>query len=72
MATYPLVAPVTGVVWKIQARVGDSLQAGDTVILVESMKMEIPVDMPRAGRISKILVAEEDAVAEGQVLAEFE
>lgn len=58
---------VAGKVWKIEAAVGQTVAADDTLILIESMKMEIPVAAPRAGTIIEILVAEGDAVAEGQV-----
>ena len=59
---------VAGKVWKIEAAVGQSVAAEDTLILIESMKMEIPVAAPRAGTVIEILVAEGDAVAEGQVV----
>ncbi len=59
---------VAGKVWKIEAAVGQTVAADDTLILIESMKMEIPVAAPRAGTIIEILVAEGDAVAEGQVV----
>ena len=58
---------VAGKVWKIETAVGQTVAADDTLILIESMKMEIPVAAPRAGTIIEILVAEGDAVAEGQV-----
>lgn len=60
---------VAGKVWKIDTAVGQTVAADDTLILIESMKMEIPVAAPRAGTISEILVAEGDAVVEGQVVA---
>ncbi len=60
---------VTGTVWKIERQVGDSLAAGDTVMVVESMKMEIPIEAATAGVLSKLMVAEGEAVNEGQVLA---
>lgn len=59
---------VAGKVWKIETAVGQTVAADDTLILIESMKMEIPVAAPRAGTISEILVAEGDAVLEGQVV----
>lgn len=65
-------APVTGLVWKHLATVGDTLAEGDTILLIESMKMEIPVEMPRAGTLKALLVQPEDAVAEGQPVAEIE
>ncbi len=59
---------VAGKVWKIETAVGQSVATDDTLILIESMKMEIPVAAPRAGTIVEILVAEGDVVAEGQVV----
>ena len=65
-------SPVTGVVWKLVAKAGDTLAAGDTVMLLESMKMEIPVEMPADGRVTAIRVAENASVKQGQLLAEYE
>ena len=59
---------VAGKVWKIEAAVGQQVAADDTLMLIESMKMEIPVAAPRAGTIIEILVAEGDPVAEGQAV----
>ncbi len=59
---------VAGKVWKIEAAVGQSVAADDTLILIESMKMEIPVAAPRAGTVVEILVVEGDPVTEGQVV----
>lgn len=72
MSTEQVPSPVTGLVWKCLAAVGGRLNEGDTILLIESMKMEIPVDMPRAGVLKAILVNEEDSVAEGQAVAEIE
>lgn len=60
---------VTGTVWKIQAPAGTAVAEGDTVVIVESMKMEIPVCAPRAGVVQQLLVAEGDPVAEDQPVA---
>jgi biotin carboxyl carrier protein len=60
---------VTGTVWKIEAPPGTVVAEGDTVVIVESMKMEIPVCAPRAGVVKEIHVAEGDAVAEDQLVA---
>ena len=68
MATEVL-APVTGKVWKIEKRVGDAVEAGDAVMILESMKMEVPVEAPSAGTVSSLSRAEGDAVEEGDVLA---
>lgn len=72
MAQEKILSPVTGGVWQLTATVGSTLAADDTVLLLESMKMEIPVTMPRAGRLLSLKVKEGDAVSEGQVLAEIE
>jgi biotin carboxyl carrier protein len=60
---------VAGNVWKVEVEVGDSVAEGDVLIILESMKMEIPVESPAAGTIAEILVAPEDAVEEDQLLA---
>lgn len=61
-------AEVAGKVWKIEAVIGQSVVADDTLIIIESMKMEIPVVAPRAGVVSEITVLEGDPVAEGQIV----
>lgn len=65
-------AQITGNVWKIEKAVGDAVAEGETLIILESMKMEIPVEAPCAGRLSEIRVAEGESVEEGQVLAVLE
>jgi acetyl-CoA carboxylase biotin carboxyl carrier protein len=72
MAEVKIEVEIHAAVWKIEAAPGASLQEGDTILLLESMKMEIPVVAPRAGRLSAILVAEGEQVAEGQVVATLE
>ncbi|MDP3937051.1 MAG: biotin/lipoyl-binding carrier protein [Deltaproteobacteria bacterium] len=62
-------AHITGTVWKIEAKVGDSVLEGDTIIILESMKMEMPVEAPASGSITEIRVNEGSAVSEGDVLA---
>ena len=62
-------AHITGVVFEITSKVGDSLAAGDPVIVLESMKMEIPVEAPRAGKVKEIKVAEGQTVQEGDIVA---
>ncbi|MDP9376916.1 MAG: biotin/lipoyl-binding carrier protein [Actinomycetota bacterium] len=61
-------AHVTGTVWKIEVKVGDTVEEGDTVAILESMKMEMPVEAEDDGTISEILVSEGQAVSEGDVL----
>ncbi len=60
---------VAGSVWKILAEVGQRVEVGDTIMLIESMKMEIPVTADAAGTLSRILVHEKTSVAEGQLVA---
>lgn len=60
---------IAGKVWKIVAAVGDTVAEDDEIIILESMKMEIPVAAPRAGRIEEILVEETESVQEGQIVA---
>lgn len=62
-------AQITGSVWKIEKAVGDLVEAGDEILVLESMKMEIPVESPCAGRIAEIRVGEGERVEEGAVLA---
>ncbi|WP_374298879.1 acetyl-CoA carboxylase biotin carboxyl carrier protein subunit [Ferrovibrio sp.] len=72
MPVIEIKADVTGKVWKIEAEAGASLGSGDIVMILESMKMEIPVEAPKAGRLAALTVAEGDSVKEGQVLAKLE
>ena len=62
-------SPVVGSVWKIQVAVGDNVAEDDDLIILESMKMEIPVEAETSGVITAINVAEGDQVAEGDTLA---
>jgi acetyl-CoA carboxylase biotin carboxyl carrier protein len=62
-------AHITGTVWKIEKKVGDSVGSGDAVVILESMKMEMPVESPVAGKVSELRCAEGEAVEEGAVLA---
>ncbi len=65
-------AQITGNVWKIEKAVGDGLEEEDVIMILESMKMEIPVEAPCAGRLTEIRVSEGDNVEEGTVLAVIE
>lgn len=67
-----VITDVAGSVWKIVCQVGDMVNDGDELVIVESMKMEIPVESPVAGKISEILVAEGEAIQEGQVVVRIE
>jgi acetyl-CoA carboxylase biotin carboxyl carrier protein len=65
-------AHITGTVWKIQVKVGDTVEEEQAVVILESMKMEMPVEAPEKGRVTKIAVAEGQAVDEGDVLVTIE
>ncbi len=65
-------AQITGNVWKIEKAVGDEVAEEEVILILESMKMEIPVEAPCAGRVAEIRVAEGDSVEEGAVLAVIE
>ncbi len=72
MARIEVKSEITGTVWKLKAKPGDRLGSGDTLILIESMKMEIPVITEDGGTVKEILVKENDPVTEGQVVAVLE
>ena len=61
-------AHITGTVWKIEVKVGDSVEEGTTVAILESMKMEMPVEAEDAGVVDEILVKEGQPVTEGAPL----
>ena len=65
-------AQITGNVWKIEKAEGDALQEEDVIMILESMKMEIPVEAPCDGTLAKVAVREGDNVEEGTVLAVIE
>jgi acetyl-CoA carboxylase biotin carboxyl carrier protein len=65
-------AHITGTVWKIECEVGDSVDEGDTVVILESMKMEMPVEAEDAGVVKEILCEEGQAVNEGDTLVILE
>jgi acetyl-CoA carboxylase biotin carboxyl carrier protein len=67
-----ILAHITGTVWKIEVAVGDTVAEDDVVAILESMKMEMPVETNRAGRVTDIVVVEGQAVAEGDVLVRIE
>jgi acetyl-CoA carboxylase biotin carboxyl carrier protein len=69
MAIHRIESQVAGTVWKVERQTGAVVADGDTLLIIESMKMEIPVDAPGAGTLHELLVAEGDTVTEGQVLA---
>ena len=72
MSKIEVASEVTGNVWKIESSVGDQVGAGHVLMIIESMKMEIPVETECGGTIAEILVNEEDSVEEDQVVAILE
>jgi acetyl-CoA carboxylase biotin carboxyl carrier protein len=72
MAIVDVKTEITGNVWKIVASIGDSLAEDDPILILESMKMEIPVAAPEDGKLVEILVAEGEVAKEGQVVARIE
>ena len=67
MADLRVKSEIAGSVWKIEVTIGDSVGEEDPLIILESMKMEIPLLAPRAGIVKEILVVEGEAIAEGEV-----
>ena len=65
-------AQIAGNVWKIEKSVGETVAGEEVILVIESMKMEIPVEAPRAGLIREIRVAEGDSIEEGAVLVVIE
>ena len=65
-------AHITGTVWKIEVAVGDQVDEGDTVVILESMKMEMPVEAEDAGTVKQILCEEGQSVSEGDALVVLE
>ncbi len=65
-------AHITGTVWKIEVEVGSTVAEGDTMVILESMKMEMPVETEDAGTVKEILCEEGQAVNEGDVLIVLE
>ena len=65
-------AHITGTVWKIEVEIGDSVAEGDTVVILESMKMEMPVEAEDPGVVKEIRVEEGQSVSEGDPLVVLE
>ncbi len=72
MAELRVATEIAASVWKVQVAPGDAVAEGDVLLILESMKMEIPVTAPRAGTVKAVLVREGDAVAEDQDVATLE
>lgn len=67
-----VVSNMAGSVWKIVVQVGDHVDQGQDVIILESMKMEIPISVVKSGTVKKIMISEGDFVNDGDVLIELE
>ncbi|HVG60472.1 MAG TPA: biotin/lipoyl-binding carrier protein [Hyalangium sp.] len=65
-------AHITGTVWKIEVQVGQKVNAGDTLVILESMKMEMPVEATESGTVKEIRCKESQPVNEGDVLVVLE
>ena len=65
-------AHITGTVWKVECKVGDTVAEGDTLVILESMKMEMPVEAEDDGTVTEILVEEGQSVSEGDTLVVLE
>jgi acetyl-CoA carboxylase biotin carboxyl carrier protein len=65
-------AHITGTVWKIECEVGQDVEEGDTLVILESMKMEMPVEAEDEGRVAEILCEEGQPVSEGDTLVVLE
>jgi acetyl-CoA carboxylase biotin carboxyl carrier protein len=65
-------AHITGIVWKLECAVGDEVKEGDVVAVLESMKMEMPLEAEDSGRVARILCEEGQAVTEGDTLVILE
>jgi len=72
MSRIEIASEVTGKVWKVETKVGDRVEEEDVLLILESMKMEIPVEATCAGTVTELLVSEKDAVEEDQVLVIIE
>ncbi len=72
MKSITVSADVAGSVWKIEVAVGDTVAPDQDLMILESMKMEIPASAPQGGVVSKILVEQGEAIAEGQSLLVIE
>ena len=72
MATLDIKTEITGNVWKIVKAVGDGVEEDEAIMILESMKMEIPVTAPEDGTVTEILTEEDATVTEGTVVARIE
>lgn len=69
MEYFEVETPVTGTVWKINFQTGEDVNIGDVILIMEAMKMEIPVESPATGKLKELLVSEGDQATEDDVVA---
>lgn len=69
MAVIDVKTEITGNVWKVLAKDGDSVEEDQPIVILESMKMEIPISAPESGTVAEMMVEPEDIVKEGEVVA---
>ena len=67
-----IIAPMSGNVWKVLVAIGGTVQEGDEVVILESMKMEIPIHAEGSGSVKEVKVAEGDFIQEGETVVELE
>jgi len=72
LALIKVLSEIAGNVWMVEVEPGAQVAEDDTLVILESMKMEIPVDAPSAGKVIEIRVAKDDVVAEGDLIAIIE
>ena len=72
MARIEVKSEITGTVWQVKKQIGEAVEEGEPIIIIESMKMEIPVISEEPGTLKELLVKDKDPVAEGQVVAILE
>lgn len=69
MASIEITSEITGNVWKVEVSVGDTVSEGQILVILESMKMEIPIMSTEDGIVSELHVQEGDVIQEGEVVA---
>jgi acetyl-CoA carboxylase biotin carboxyl carrier protein len=72
MALVDVPAPMSGTVMEVVVAVGDSVSQGDELLILESMKMEIPVESPESGKVAEILISPEQKIEEGAPMLRLE
>lgn len=72
MPMVKVLSELAGQIWKVECAVGQAVSRGEALVIIESMKMEIPVDAPKNGVVREIYVGDGETVTEGQVIAVIE